>query len=131
VSPSWYPDKDSASRVPTWNYATAHLRGELHAFHGESELGALVGALTRQHEAHVDSHWAYDHNREDLRRQLSGITGFRMVVTDVQLTFKLNQNHPLANRIAVAEHLQQQGSTSSHDVAELMRARMPAYPGED
>jgi len=131
VSPSWYPDKDSASRVPTWNYATAHLRGELHAFRDERELGALVGALTRQHESHVGSHWAYDHAREDLRRQLSGITGFRMVITDVQMTFKLNQNHPLVNRKSVAEQLRQQASASSHDVAELMRARMPAHLGED
>ena len=49
-----------------------------------------------------------------------------MLVTDVQLTFKLNQNHPLDNRHAVAAQLRQQASQSSRDVAELMRARMPA-----
>lgn len=131
VSPSWYPDKESASRVPTWNYATAHLQGELRAFSDEAALGALVGELTRQHESRVGSHWAYDHARADLRRQLGGIAGFRMVVTRVQLKFKLNQNHPVDNRNAVAAQLAQQPSPSSRDVAELMRARMPARSGED
>ncbi|HMB42337.1 MAG TPA: FMN-binding negative transcriptional regulator [Luteimonas sp.] len=131
VSPSWYPDKESASRVPTWNYATAHLQGELQTFRDEAELGALVGALTRQHESRIGSHWVYDHAREELRRQLGGITGFRLVVTAVQLKFKLNQNHPLGNRRAVASQLAQQASPSSHDISELMRARMPAHLGED
>jgi len=125
VSPSWYPDKESAARVPTWNYATAHLQGELQTFRDEAELGALVGALSRQHESGIGSHWAYDHSRLDLRRQLAGITGFRLVVTDVQLKFKLNQNHPLDNRLAVAAQLAQQASQSSRDVAALMRERMP------
>jgi len=131
VSPSWYPDKESASRVPTWNYATAHLQGELQTFRDEAELGALVGALTRQHESRIDSNWAYDHAREELRRQLGGITGFRLVVTAVQLKFKLNQNHPLDNRQAVASQLAEQASPASRDIAELMRARMPAHLGED
>lgn len=130
VSPSWYPDKESAARVPTWNYATAHLQGELQTFNEEAALSALVGELTRQHESRIGSHWAYDHARDDLRRQLVGITGFKLVVSDVQLKFKLNQNHPLDNRQAVAAQLAQQASQSSHDVAELMRERMTSNPGE-
>jgi len=130
VSPSWYPDKESAARVPTWNYATAHLQGDLQTFRDEAELGALVGELTRQHESRIGSHWTYDHAREDLRRQLAGIMGFRLVVTDVQLKFKLNQNHPLDNRVAVAAQLAQQASQSSRDIAELMRERIPRL-GED
>ncbi len=130
VSPSWYPDKESAARVPTWNYAAAHLQGDLQTFLDEAELGALVGELTRQHESRIGSHWAYEHARDDLRRQLAGITGFRLVVTDVQLKFKLNQNHPLDNRLAVAAQLAQQASQSSRDIAELMRERIPRL-GED
>ena len=130
VSPSWYPDKESAARVPTWNYAAAHLQGDLQTFLDEAELGALVGELTRQHESRIGSHWAYEHARDDLRRQLAGITGFRLVVTDVQLKFKLNQNHPLDNRVAVAAQLAQQASQSSRDIAELMRERIPRL-GED
>lgn len=131
VSPSWYPDKESAARVPTWNYATAHLQGELQTFRDEADLGALVGELTRQHESRVGSHWAYEHARDDLRSQLAGIIGFRLLVTDVQLKFKLNQNHPPGNRHAVAAQLAQQSSQSSRDVAELMRVRLPSNLGED
>ena len=131
VSPSWYPDKESAARVPTWNYATAHLQGELQTFRDETDLGALVGELTRQQESRIGAHWAYEHARDDLRVQLAGITGFRLLVSDVQLKFKLSQNHPLDNRRAVAAQLAQQASQSSRDVAELMRSRMTDLKGEN
>ena len=131
VSPTWYPDKESAARVPTWNYATAHLQGELQTFRDEVDLGALVGELTRQHESRIGSHWAYEHARDGLRAQLAGITGFRLLVTEVRMKFKLNQNHPLENRQAVAAHLAEQPSQTGRDVAELMHVRMPARPGED
>jgi transcriptional regulator len=125
VSPSWYLDKESAARVPTWNYAVAHLAGELQSFDDEAALGALVAGLTRQHESRAGSDWAYDHGRAELRSQLKGITGFRMAITSVQLKFKLNQNHPIGNRMSVAAHLEQQPGPSSHDVAALMRERLP------
>jgi transcriptional regulator len=124
VSPSWYPDKEEAARVPTWNYATAHLDGELQAFDDEAALGALVGDMTRQHEARAGSDWAYDHGRDELRSQLRGITGFRLDITTVQLKFKLSQNHPIGNRQSVAAHLAQQSGQSSHDLAMLMRERL-------
>lgn len=124
VSPSWYPDKEETARVPTWNYATAHLRGDLRTFDYEAELGALVGDLTRQHEARAGGDWAYDHGRPELRSQLTGITGFRMDITTVQLKFKLSQNHPVGNRQSVAAHLAQQPGQSSRDVALLMRERL-------
>lgn len=125
ISPSWYPDKEEAARVPTWNYAIAHLGGELHTFDDEAALGALVGDLARQHEARAGSDWAYEHGRPELRSQLRGITGFRMAITEVQLKFKLSQNHPIGNRQSVAAHLAQQPGQSSRDVAMLMRERLP------
>ncbi|MDB6164652.1 MAG: PaiB family transcriptional regulator [Xanthomonadaceae bacterium] len=131
VSPAWYPDKEPAARVPTWNYAVAHLEGQLSIFQGEAELGALVGELTHQHESRAGSDWRYDHERDELRSQLRGITGFRLVVDKVQLKFKLNQNHPLANRASVAEALASQPREASREVAQLMRARLPDALKED
>ena len=131
ISPAWYPDKEPAARVPTWNYAVAHLDGELHTFEDEADLGELVGALTRQHEARAGSNWQYDHARDDLRSQLRGITGFRLAVTNIQLKFKLNQNHPLANRISVADALASQPREASREVARLMRERLSDAMKED
>ncbi|GAB3384304.1 FMN-binding negative transcriptional regulator [Lysobacter fragariae] len=126
VSPSWYPDKEAEARVPTWNYAVAHLQGVLETFDDEASLAALVDGLTRQHEARVGRDWRFEIGRDDHRVQLRGIVGFRFRVESVAQKFKLNQNHPVANRIAVAEQLVQQPREASRDIAALMRARTPS-----
>lgn len=125
VSPGWYTDKEEAARVPTWNYAVAHLHGRLDLFEDEAELARLVDDLSRQHEARVGSDWRFEVEREELRRQLRGIVGFRFEVERATLKFKFSQNHPLANRIAVAERLDAQGGENARAVAALMRAGLP------
>ena len=42
VSPGAYPDKESAARVPTWNYAVAHLTGKLEASIEQAFLASIV-----------------------------------------------------------------------------------------
>lgn len=124
VSPSWYPDKEEAARVPTWNYAVAHLQGELTTFEDEAALACVVDDLTRQHEERVGGDWRYEHDREDHRSQLRGIIGFRMAIDRIELKFKLNQNHPAANRRSVADHLARQQRESGREIAALMRERL-------
>ena len=125
VSPSWYPDKEAEARVPTWNYAVAHLHGTLQVFDDEAALAEVVDGLSRFHEASVGSDWRFEPGRDDHRLQLRGIVGFRFVAERVELKFKLSQNHPVANREAVAAQLQAQSRESSKAVAGLMRERMP------
>ena len=51
VSPSWYPAKREHGRVvPTWNYAVVQARGTIHFVEDPQWLGALVEALTDEHE---------------------------------------------------------------------------------
>ncbi len=122
VSPGWYPDKEEAARVPTWNYAVAHLSGALDAFEDEAALGDLVARMSDHFEAGVGQSWRFEHAREDHRRQLRGIVGFRFEPARIELKFKLNQNHPVANRIAVADALAGLDAPDGRAVAALMRA---------
>ena len=124
VSPAWYPDKEAQARVPTWNYAVAHLDGALETFDDEASLADLVGELTDQHEAIVAGDWRFEPGREDQRRQLRGIVGFRFVADRITLKFKFNQNHPAANRVAVSERLEGLGNDRNRAVAALMRERL-------
>jgi len=130
VSPAWYPDKESAARVPTWNYAVAHLDGELTTFDDEASLATIVDGLSRQHEARVGSDWRYEHGRKDIRSQLEGIVGFALAVRRVELKFKLNQNHPNANRVAVAARLGAQEREASREIAALMRRQSDDTAGD-
>lgn len=123
VSPSWYPDKEEAARVPTWNYAVAHLHGGLEVFEDEPGLGQLVSDLSDHFEATVGKDWRFEPDRDDHRRQLRGIVGFRFRPARIELKFKLNQNHPPANVRAVAEELAR-GGDAEREVAALMRERL-------
>lgn len=125
VSPSWYPDKEAEARVPTWNYAVAHLTGTLETFDDEASLAAIVDGLSQQHEGRVGQDWRFEFESHDHRVQLRGIIGFRFLVDNAVLKFKLSQNHPIANRLAVAAQLEQQPREASREIADLMRARIP------
>lgn len=124
VSPGWYPDKEEAARVPTWNYAVAHLRGTLSTFDDERALADVVDGLSADHEATVGGDWRFEFERDDHRRQLRGIVGFRFVADDITLKFKLSQNHPMDNRESVASRLEAQSREASRETAALMRQRM-------
>lgn len=126
VSPGWYPDKEAAARVPTWNYAVAHLRGTSESFSDEAQLADLIERLTDRFERRAGSDWRFEPEREDHRSQLRGIVGFRFAPTAIEMKFKLNQNHPQANIQAVATALSQQDDPNAHAVAALMRERTPA-----
>lgn len=126
VSPGWYPDKESAARVPTWNYAVAHLHGRLAPTEDARELASIVDRLSRLNEAKVGNDWRFEHGRDDHVRQLRGIIGFRFDVERVEMKFKLSQNHPAANVQAAADALQALGGEDNLAIAQLMRARAPA-----
>jgi transcriptional regulator len=120
VSPGVYPDKDTAARVPTWNYAVAHLRGAVECFEDASALADLVDRLSRRFEATVGRDWRFEAERADHHAQLRGIIGFRFVPTRIDLKFKLNQNHPPANRRAVRDDFAGRDDPGARALAALM-----------
>lgn len=124
VSPGWYPDKEEASRVPTWNYSAAHLYGELQATEDTATLAGIVDRLSQINEARVGHDWRFEHDRETHVRQLKGIIGFRFIPDRVELKAKFNQNHPAANVRGVAEGLKQLRDPHAHEVAQEMMDRL-------
>ena len=129
VSPAWYPDKEAAARVPTWNYAVAHLSGPLEIIEDEAGLAAIVTDLSDRFEAIAGSDWRFEPERESHRSQLRGIVGFRLRPARIELKFKLSQNHPAANIANAAAQLAK-GDDNQRAVAALMNARLVARPLE-
>jgi len=125
VSPGVYPDKEAAARVPTWNYAVAHLRGALELFEDEASLGDLVDRLSRRFETSIGRDWRFEMERDDHRGQLRGIVGFRFVPSRIDLKLKLSQNHPPVNREAVRADLASRDHPDARAVAALMRTHDP------
>lgn len=124
VSPGWYPDKLSAGRVPTWNYAVAHLRGRIETFADETSLADLMSRLSRHFETANGSDWEFDFEDARQRALLRGIVGFRFTPQQVDIKFKLSQNHPLANRHAVIAALSDRDDADARGVAALMRTTL-------
>lgn len=123
VSASWYPDKEAAARVPTWNYAVAHLYGRLEASTDTDFLASVVSRLSDGNEARAGESWRFEPDRDEHLRQLAGIVGFRFRPERIELKFKLSQNHPEANRRAVIAALDAQPGDDAREIAALMRAR--------
>lgn len=125
VSAAWYPDKEQAARVPTWNYAVAHLYGALERHDDVDALADLIARTSARYEARAGSDWTFDPHEERFRTQLGGVTGFRFVPDRIELKFKLSQNHPAQNRRAVVEALAGRDDADAQSLATLMRANEP------
>ena len=130
LSPGWYADKEEAARVPTWNYAVAHLQGTLESTEDTDQLASIVDRLSQANEARVGNDWRFEHDRDDHVRQLRGIIGFRFTVDRVELKFKLSQNHPVANVEGAAAALYRLGGEDNVAVADLMRERLVPRAGD-
>lgn len=125
ISPSWYPDKEEKARVPTWNYAIAHIYGQLEITHEENDLNAIVSELTEINETNVGSDWEFEPEiREDHRKQLGGIVGFRLEAKQISMKFKLSQNHPSENIESVIEQLPNSKQRDGAVIAEMMREHL-------
>jgi transcriptional regulator len=108
VSPSYYPVP--ALRVPTWNYATAHLYGSVRTFEGADEVMAIANALAEQYERGRDEPWSMAGADPSLAKMAAGVVGFEMTVERIELKYKLNQNHSIENQQGA-----QQGLAASDD----------------
>ena len=125
ISPGWYPDKEEKARVPTWNYAIAHIHGLLEITHDENDLAAIVSELTELNETNVGSDWEFEPDtREDHRRQLAGIVGFKLVAKQISMKFKLSQNHPEANIESVIEQLPISYQRDGAVIAQMMHEQL-------
>lgn len=113
ISPSWYPAKREHGRVvPTWNYVTAHVYGQLTVHDDVHWLEDLVRRLTEKHEG--PRGWSVDDApRQYLAGQLKAIVGLELAITRVEAKAKLSQNRPEADVEGVIAGLSARGDDQS------------------
>ncbi|MEO8242491.1 MAG: FMN-binding negative transcriptional regulator [bacterium] len=100
VSPDWY---GVADQVPTWNYITVHLRGELFPMPLDG-LRAHLEALSDQFEARLapKKPWKTAKMTEGvMERMMRMILPFRLVIASIDGTWKLGQNKTAEARAGV------------------------------
>ena len=94
MSPAWYATKREHGRVvPTWNYITAHVYGELVIHDDVVWLEALVRRLTAHHEDGRPAPWSVDDAPTDyIAGQLRAIVGVEIRIARIEAKAKLSQN---------------------------------------
>jgi transcriptional regulator len=114
ITPSWYAAKAEHGKVvPTWNYLTAHIHGELIIHDDVSWLEDVVRRLTQRHESARAEPWAVDDApREFIDGQLRAIVGIELRITRIEAKAKLGVQRSEADVAGVIDGLAQRGDVS-------------------
>lgn len=115
VSPTWYAATTEHGRVvPTYNYSTAHIYGELRVQEEPAWLDAAVRALTLRHEASRSTPWSVDDPPAGyVEGQLRAIVGLEFVVHRVEMKHKMSQNRPAGDIDGIVAGLLTDGEVST------------------
>jgi transcriptional regulator len=117
VSPSWYAAKAENGRVvPTWNYVTAHVYGQLVVHDDPGWVEDVVRRLTAKHEAArltspgQPPAWSVDDApRKFIEGQLRAIVGLELQITRIEAKAKLSQNRPVGDVAGIVAGLAARG----------------------
>ena len=117
VSPSWYAAKAEHGRVvPTWNYLTAHVYGQLLVHDDPTWVEDIVRRLTAKHEAtrlaspRQPPAWSVDDApRAFIEGQLRAIVGLELQITRIEAKAKLSQNRPVGDIAGIVDGLAARG----------------------
>ena len=117
ISPDWYEEEHA---VPTWNYVSITVSGELRIIDDLERLKRILDDLTAFGEKQIGGDWAADWSDPTLIDMTNSIVAFEILVKEVQGKWKLSQNHPREKCMNVSRHLRALGNSESSEMANLM-----------
>jgi transcriptional regulator len=121
ISPSWY---ETNQAVPTWNYVTVHVYGEVELIEDEHELMSSLNDMVLEYEAPDNSYRLQDVDVELLRGMTKGIQGFKIKIDKMEGKAKLSQNHSLHRQELIIKQLEQIPFPNKQQIASLMKANL-------
>ncbi|SIR92699.1 FMN-binding negative transcriptional regulator [Williamsia sterculiae] len=125
ISPSLYAKKaEDGKVVPTWNYETIAVYGQLQVHDDTDWLRSHVTALSDSHEKRRSQPWSVDDAPDDfIDAQLRGIIGVELSITRWEGKAKMSQNQPERNQRSLID-----GLAASRDLTDnLMAERVATY----
>ena len=118
VTASWYPGRDMPSTV---YYTAVHCYGSLR-FQDEKLLRSALEELTRLYETPIPNGWQTREIPEsEITRRLPAILGFDFTIERIEAKFKLGQDEPPRDALAVAERLLASANPQDRLVGEMTR----------
>jgi len=129
VSPRWMPSfAEHAQVVPTWNYLTVHVYGDLVARDDAEWTLDLVRRLTEVHEGDPTGYSVESVPTAYLHRQLRAIVGLELRITRIEAKAKMSQNKMPVDVSGVIDGLRSEVATDgARGTASWMQAHsLPA-----
>lgn len=118
VSGSWYPRRDMPS---TYYYTAVHCYGAVR-IQPPDELEFWIGVLTAGMESKFENGWKMDDvPHSDITRRLPAIMGFEIEIRRLEAKFKLGQDEPKPDAMAVHDHLLSSANPSDRALAGMVR----------
>ncbi|MEN1785161.1 MAG: FMN-binding negative transcriptional regulator [Bacteroidota bacterium] len=113
VSSSWYQKEE----VPTWNYIAVHVYGKLRVL-DEAATMASLHRLVAHYEKRVEQPIQLENMSPKTLRQVKGVIGFTIAITEIQAAYKLSQTRP-EDHEAILKNLNQ-SETADQMLAKTM-----------
>lgn len=98
VSSSWYQEEE----VPTWDYIAVHVYGKLKVL-TEDETMESLHKLVNKYEKDSKNPLSLNDLSPKTLRQVKGVVGFKIEITDIQAAYKLSQTRQKDHTKIVSE----------------------------
>jgi transcriptional regulator len=128
VTPSWYPKRDMPS---TYYYTAVHCYGRVH-LQTDAALEQWLGTLTDRMETGIENRWRVGEiERSEITRRLPSIVGFELQIERIEGKFKLGQDEPKRDALAVAERLARSSDPAQRALGEMTRRYSAERPDSE
>jgi transcriptional regulator len=121
ISPSWYETKKA---VPTWNYISVHVYGNLEIIEDETKIFEALNDLTTKYESPASPYNLQDIEPGFITGMSNGIVAFKIKIAKIEAKAKLSQNHPVERQELIIQHLEQASQHDSMKIASLMKKHL-------
>ncbi|MAU16321.1 MAG: protease [Muricauda sp.] len=115
VSSSWYKEEE----VPTWNYIAVHVYGSLTIL-TEEETMESMHRLVYKYERDSKHPISLKNLSPKTLHQVKGVVGFKILISDIQATYKLSQTR-LDDHHKIISELEERPDSGSKRIAGHMK----------
>ena len=117
VTPSWYPGRDMPG---TYYYTAVHCYGRVRP-QSDAELEATLNVLSDRMEGPIPGGWHMDEvPHSEITRRIPHIAGFEMEIERLEAKFKLGQDEPRRDAMAVGDRLEASPDSAQRRLGETV-----------
>ena len=123
ISPNWYPTKQEHGKVvPTWNYSTVHVNGEISFPTDKEWMLDMLNVLTNNMESAQKVPWQVPDAPDDyIQKMLNAIVGIEVEIKSWRSQWKMSQNQPEENQLGVLKGLESSEKFGSDSTLKFMK----------